>query len=511
MALTEEEELLLFRLLTEEAKERESIQTLHRFTNESYIPFYLDAHRYLVLKGGGGSGKSIFVGQKLLNRMVNEQGHRFLVVRKVAKTLRESCFAQLKMQISEYYDYKDWLINKSDMTITYIPNGNTILMSGLDDVEKLKSIANITSVWIEEASELEEGDFNQLDIRLRGKTKYYKQIMLTFNPVSISHWLKARFFDKEDKDALISETTYHNNKFLDAQAINVLEAFRHTDPYYYAVYCLGQWGVLGKTVFDAEKLTYRQSEVKKVDPCRIIEVEGKYTTTADINGSWYIYKEPQNGRQYCIGSDVAEGLENGDYSTIKVLDVVSLEDCATFQGHIDPDNLSIELANCGYYYNTALINVEVNMESGTVRNLERMNYPKMYMREQLDDITHQIKKKFGWRTTETSRRMIVSNLIEYVRDHTNLLNCPLLIDEMLTFIRNKNGRPEAQGGKHDDLVMAMAIGLEACLSGQQSRGSLTKTYDFVKLGKMEQDIQDDFARANELLKEEMANRLNLWR
>ena len=112
-------------------------------------------------------------------------------------------------------------------------NGSEILFAGLDDVEKLKSIYNITGIWIEEASELLEGDFNQLDIRLRGKTKYYKQIIITFNPISIMHWLKRRFFDRKDKRARVHESTYKDNRFLDEEAIRTLESFKETDEYYY--------------------------------------------------------------------------------------------------------------------------------------------------------------------------------------------------------------------------------------------------------------------------------------
>ena len=71
--------------------------------NARFLPLLFDKHRFLVLKGGGGSGKSIFAGRKILERVTNEPGHRYLVVRKVAKTLRESCFEQLKKQAYEYY------------------------------------------------------------------------------------------------------------------------------------------------------------------------------------------------------------------------------------------------------------------------------------------------------------------------------------------------------------------------------------------------------------------------
>ena len=66
------------------------LKELRETNNDTFLPLFWDKHRYLVLKGGGGSGKSIFAGRKILERAATEPGHRFLVVRKVAKTLRTS-------------------------------------------------------------------------------------------------------------------------------------------------------------------------------------------------------------------------------------------------------------------------------------------------------------------------------------------------------------------------------------------------------------------------------------
>lgn len=111
--------------------------------NAHFLPLLFDRHRYLVLKGGGGSGKSIFAGRKVLERVTSEPGHRWLVCRKVARTLRESCFEQLRGQISDFYPDSGAKVNKSDMSISFA-NGSKILFAGLDDVEKLKSIYDIT-------------------------------------------------------------------------------------------------------------------------------------------------------------------------------------------------------------------------------------------------------------------------------------------------------------------------------------------------------------------------------
>ena len=143
---------------------------LKETNNETFFTLFWDKSRYLVLKGGGGSGKSIFAGRKILERVTSESGHRFLVCRKVGRTLRDSCFNQLITQLHDYYPDVRFKANQTDMRITFPATNGEILFSGLDDVEKLKSIFNITGIWIEEASELTEDDFNQLDIRLRGET-----------------------------------------------------------------------------------------------------------------------------------------------------------------------------------------------------------------------------------------------------------------------------------------------------------------------------------------------------
>lgn len=162
---------------------------LPQLTNDTFLPLYKDQRRFLVLKGGAGSGKSVFVVEKLLYRILTEQypshPHRFLILRKVAKTLRESCFALICGVIRQWGLDRLFRINKTDMSITCV-NGNQFILAGLDDVEKLKSIFDITGVWLEEANEAEARDLRQVNLRLRGWTPFYKQIIVSFNPVALS-------------------------------------------------------------------------------------------------------------------------------------------------------------------------------------------------------------------------------------------------------------------------------------------------------------------------------------
>ena len=213
-------------------------------TNKVYLPYYNNKSRYFVLYGGAGSGKSRWAGQKVLLRILTEKRHRFLIVRKVAATLSKSVFKLMQDYISKYGLSKYFKINKSEKIITCLLNGNEMYFMGLDDVEKLKSIEGISSIWIEEASEITKDDFTQLDLRLRGYSYSYQQIMLTFNPISQKIWLKPHFFDNDIEDCTIVKTTYIDNQFIDERYKQVLLSLKRTNENFYNIYCLGNWGVL---------------------------------------------------------------------------------------------------------------------------------------------------------------------------------------------------------------------------------------------------------------------------
>ena len=214
-----------------------------------YKSFLDSKNRYAILYGGAGSGKSVVTAQKILIRLMSEEEHKFLVVRKVARTLRESVFALFKELISKLELDNEFKINESNMSIEYLPNKNKIVFFGLDNPEKIKSIAGITGIWIEEATELKKEDLDQLDLRLRGPTKNYKQIIITFNPVSAQHWIKKYFFDEKVEDTFILKTTYLDNPFIDEEYKKTFERLKKQNPDYYKIYALGNWGTLKGLIY----------------------------------------------------------------------------------------------------------------------------------------------------------------------------------------------------------------------------------------------------------------------
>lgn len=230
------------------------LTNLKEITNDIYYPLYANKDRYLVMYGGAGSGKSHFAAQKLLIRIIKAIKHgykeKFLALRKTGPAVRKSVYSLIKNYIQKWNLSKLVDINKTAMTFTF-EGGSEILCSGLDDPEKIKSIEGITSIWLEETTELTPDDFTQCDLRLRGETPSYKQIVMSFNPISHLSWLNERFFqDKTPEKTKIVHSTYRDNRFLDKEYVDILEDLKNQDKTYYDVYSLGLWGVLSNLVYN---------------------------------------------------------------------------------------------------------------------------------------------------------------------------------------------------------------------------------------------------------------------
>jgi len=431
----------------------------------SKIDEILDTYRYLILYGGAGSSKSYTIAEILIYLSLKLPMFNLLVVRNTGRSNRDSTFALLKQIIIKWGLYIFYKINTSDMRITCTVTGNEIIFAGLDDVEKLKSVTfirgELTDIWVEESSEVAEADFNQLDIRLRGKeTK--KHIWITFNPIDVNHWLKHRFIDDTNENVFIHHSTYKDNEHLDDDYKKLLESYKDSDPYYYDVYCLGNWGVLGNTVFDANKINQRLRTI--TEPISrgyfTYDYDGLHITNIkwneQSNGFISIYKKPTN-KAYVIGGDTAG--EGSNYFVDQVLDQDGNQ-VAILRNQMDSDLYTKQTYCLGKYFNNALLTIEVNFDSYPIQELQRLGYNHMYIREVNDSALNKFRKSYGFRTDSWTRPAILNHLIELVREHTEFFNDKYTLEEMLTFIRNEKGRMEAQQGAHDDCVMSLAIAYE---------------------------------------------------
>ena len=236
--------------------------------NPAYLGFLNKHHFTQIYFGGSSSGKSYFLCQKIV--LDNLNGANWLICRNVANTIKKSTFNEIKKAISRMNLSEYFRINGTDMVITNLLNGRQILFAGLDDTEKIKSISPaddvLHRVFIEEATETKRDAYMQLKKRLRGKSSISKHIIMAFNPILKSHWIYQEFFKEWEDDKnyyesdnygqtekkkgfslCILKTTYKDNIFLTADDKALLE--NESDPYYYNVYSLGNWGILGHIIF----------------------------------------------------------------------------------------------------------------------------------------------------------------------------------------------------------------------------------------------------------------------
>lgn len=441
-----------------------NIKISKKVFNSVYLPFLDNDDRYLVFGGGGSSGKSYFVAQRYIYKLLHPARCNLLVVRQTGDTNRRSTFPLLKQVISHWNLSEYFKVNESDMRIKCKLTGNEVAFAGLDDVEKIKSITfengELTDEWIEEATECQEADINQLKVRLRGG-KSKKQMVLSFNPINVQHWIKRHFIDSGL--ATVCWTTYKDNKFLTDDDRKALEDLKHIDEYTYNVYCLGQWGILGKTVFDARAIQKRLETAPK--PIKTGYFSYDYNGLEITNIQWVpdkdgyikIYQKPNTPAytSYCIGGDTAG--EGSDFFVGQVLDAKTGQQVAVLRHQFDADQYTRQMYCLGKYYKDALIGIEANFDSYPIMELQRLDYPNQYAREAQDTYTGRVEKRYGFKTTSLTRPTAISRLIEIVREHCDTINDKATLEELLTIIRNERGRVEAPEGGHDDMMMALAI------------------------------------------------------
>lgn len=225
-------------------------------SNKAFSEVHRSKKRYIALKGSAGSGKSVDTAQQYLIRLLKDKGRNLVCIRKSDVTNRDSTYAELtgaiyRLGLDKYFECR-----LSPLQIRCI-NGNMIIFRGVNDEkqrEKLKSITfqkgKLTDVWIEEATELTQSDFEIIDDRLRGNlpSGQFYQIKMTFNPVNKNHWIKKQFFDRQDENTLTCHSSYLDNRFIDDAYKARMQRRKEVDPDGYRIYGLGDWGEIGGLV-----------------------------------------------------------------------------------------------------------------------------------------------------------------------------------------------------------------------------------------------------------------------
>ena len=254
----------------------------------------------------------------------------------------------------------------------------------------------------------------------------------------------------------------------------------------------------GACIFDTQRIINRINDLSNYRPIKEGLFLYDYDGVSISNIRWAdkekvyikIFEEPQDRCPYVLGGDTAG--EGSDYFTAHVIDNTTGVQCAVFRDdRIDEDEYARQIYCLGMYYNTALVGLEANFSTYPIKELARLGYPKQYVREAPDTFTGAIKKSYGFRTTSSTRPVILANLVSIVRDEVYLINDIVTLREMLSFVKIK-GKPQAEEGEHDDLVMGLSItyGIRSQQDFEYKKLSGEKAH-------WEEDMYTDYYNANE--------------
>jgi len=261
---------------------------LPQVINEAFYEYLFSDAKVLVLWGSGSSGKSWFAAQKLLYRMISESKtvvHRFVVLRKYEPSLEKSAWRLINDTIDAWGVRDRFITRKKPMSLTFKDNGAQFIFTGLDNPEKIKSIENVTGIWMEECTEFDYFDFLQLLVRMRGKCSTYLQLIASFNPVDKMKWTYKEWYRKKeftyskiDKIQVENEkgekvyyeyktdvmhSDYKMNRFLSVDKRAQLEQLILKDQTFYIIYALGDYAdVRNKIYTNVKKISAIPNDIK---------------------------------------------------------------------------------------------------------------------------------------------------------------------------------------------------------------------------------------------------------
>lgn len=290
---------------------------LPELVGKGYKDFWNFKGRYRVCKGSRASKKSKTTALFFIHGIMKYPGANLLVIRKVFRTLKDSCFTDLKWAINRLQVKDYWEVKESPLEMTYKPTGQKILFRGLDDPMKITSITvevgNLCWAWIEEAYEImSEDSFNMLDESIRGtiEAPLYKQLTLTFNPWNERHWLKKRFFDVTDVNIMAKTTNYLCNEWLDKSDKKLFEDMKKNNPRRYQVAGLGDWGIVEGLIYENwEERAFDKDEVLKRDKAKtVFGLDFGYANDATAFFCGII--DPVNREIYVFDEIYSTGLKN---------------------------------------------------------------------------------------------------------------------------------------------------------------------------------------------------------
>ena len=427
------------------------------------VPVFLGKYRYRCAFGGRGSGKTFSFAKMLAIRgfMLAQAGKTGILIagREFMNSLADSSFAEVRGAIES----EPWLNAAYDVGQNYIRTRDkriNIVFCGLrHNLASIKSKAKVHIIWVDEAESVSDEAWRVVIPTVREEES---EIWVTWNPLTAGSPTDRRFRQDPPTSSIVVEMNWSDNPwFPDVLNLERLDSLAKDDHEIYAhIWDGGYLSVQGRTVFQKSHTDKALLECWKPDKRMALELD-QFVERSD--GELSVWFEPEKGKKYCIGADVSEGLESGDYSSVDVIDVKSGQQVAHWHGHIAPDLLGKVIYVLGMWYNKALVGIECNNHGLTTNITVRdLNYPNLYVQKAIEGGYSGDKEqmRIGWLTTSKSKPYIIDQLSKDLREGTHGMACRETVQECQNYIVHPNGSYGAQSGCYDDRVMSYAICLE---------------------------------------------------
>jgi phage terminase large subunit len=302
-------------MMTLKSRFKEKRINIAKVVGRGYKKFWNFKGRYNVIKGSRASKKSKTTALRWIYLMMKYDKSNLLVIRKTYRTLKDSCWTDLKWATRRLEVESLWSFKESPLEATYLPTGQKILFRGLDDPLKVTSITvdygYLCWAWLEEAFEVNsEADFDTLDESIRGELppNLWKQWVISFNPWNERHWLKKKFFDVSNPDILAQTTNYTCNEWLDEADKRLFENMKINNPRRYNVAGLGNWGITEGLVYDNVHIDYRFELTDMVNYKTVCGMDFGYTN--DPTAFFIGFLDEKNKALYIWDELYEKGLTN---------------------------------------------------------------------------------------------------------------------------------------------------------------------------------------------------------
>lgn len=488
-----------------------------------FTPLYYDnvlqsKHQVVIQIGGRFSGKTQNDQTRLGGNLASKKNYKLLVIEDLETGMADGFHAGLRSRIEEFEHTGAYNPASRTAYIKNEINGNQALFKGYTTEQQrlnVKKLTGITEIVVEEGEWMDYDSFIGLMQQLRGGAKEDRKLTILMNPTNPECFVNKMFimpqpdrvieyfegtarpkvFEKvirttfmmgteeinQEITVLVVLSTHFDNPFLTLEQRATIEQLKETDPDKYLQLGEARFIGLAGSFFDKRKV---QNRLRNAYPPEYVgEFEFDYVNQMIVDSSikWIdnedgcirLYEKPNKGHPYVLSGDTAG--EGSDWNIGYLTDNSTGYDIAVLRLNTDEDLYARQMYCLGRYYgqlsgchNDALMGIETNFSTHPQKELERLGYSKMYVRESAPDgYTKKLAKKFGFNTNKATRPQMLGMLRSFVREHSYKLLDIDLLKEMTTFVKNEKGRPEAAKGFHDDMVMARAINLAIAWQQEQ--------------------------------------------